>query len=154
MRVCRMETAVFGLIRPPSTAATANAAAAPKPPLPPPPPLLALLSCRSLILSSSYHCTAHSSSHRASWLLHQLSSHRPLVVLSMRHPLVILLWLVVALPPVMPPSHPLVVSPSRPFVPTLMPTPAAHRTLPVYAKIPIFPIFFQKKRKIGALQTT
>ncbi len=131
MRVCRMETVVFALIRPPSTAATANAAAAPELPPPPPPPLLALLLCRSLILSSSYPCAAHSSSHRAGWLLRHLSSHRPLVVLSRHRPLVVLLWLVVALPPVMPPSCPLIVPPSRPFVPTLMPTPAAHRTLPV-----------------------
>ncbi len=131
MRVCRMETAVFALIRPPSTATTANAAAAPEPPPPPLPPLLALLSCRSLVLSSSYHCSAHSSSHRAGWLLRRLSSHRPLVILSPRRPLVVLLWLVVALPPVTPPSCPLVMPPSRPFVPTLMPTPASHRTLPV-----------------------
>jgi hypothetical protein len=131
MRVCLMETAVFALIRPPSTATTANAAAAPKPPLPPPPPLLALLSCRSLVLSSSYHCAAHSLSHRASWLLRRLSLHRPLIVFSPRCPLVVLLWLVVALPPVTLPSRPLVVPPSRPFIPTLMPTPAAHRTLPV-----------------------
>ncbi len=131
MRVSRMEMAVFALIHPPSTTATANAAAAPKPPPPPPPPSLALLSCHSLILSSSYHCAAHSSSHRACWLLHRLSLHRPLIVLSLRRPLVVLLWLVVALPPVTPPSHPLVVPPSHPFVPTLMPTPAAHCTLPV-----------------------
>ncbi len=94
-------------------------------------PLLALLSCCSLVLSSSYHCAAHSLSHCAGWLLHPLSSHRPLVVLSPRRPLVVLLWLVVALPPIMPSSCPLVVPPSCPFIPTLMPTPAAHRTLPV-----------------------
>ncbi len=129
MRVCCMETAVFALIRPPSTAATANAATAPEPPPPPPPPLLEFLPCRSLVLSSSYHCTAHSSSHRAGWLLHPLSLHCPLVILSPRRPLVVLLWLVVALPPVMLPSRPLIAPPSRPFVPTLMPTLTAHRTL-------------------------
>jgi hypothetical protein len=128
MRVCRMEMAAFALICPLSTA---NAAAAPKPPLPPPPPSLALLSCRSLVLSLSYHCAAHSLSHCAGWLLRCLLSHRPLVVLSPRRPLVILLWLVVALPPVTPLSRPLVVPCTCPFVPTLMPTPAAHRTLPV-----------------------
>jgi hypothetical protein len=131
MRVCRMEKAVFALIHPPSTAATANAAAAPKPPPPPPPPSLALLSCHSLVLSSSYHCAAHSLSHCAGCLLRRLSSHRPLFVLSPRRPLVVLLWLVIALPPLTPPSCPLVVPPSRPFVPTLMPILAAHRTLPV-----------------------
>jgi hypothetical protein len=131
MRVCCMEMAVFALICPLSTTATANAVAALEPPPPPPPPSLALLSCRSLVLSSSYHCAAHSSSHRASWLLCRLSSHRPLVVLSPCRPLVILLWLVVMLPPIMPPFCPLIVPPSRPFVPTLMPTPAAHRILPV-----------------------
>jgi hypothetical protein len=131
MRVCHMEKAVFTLICPPSTATTANAAAAPELPPPSPPPSLALLSCRSLALSLSYHCAAHSLSHRAGWLLRRLLSHRPLIVLSPRCPLVVLLWLVVALPPITPPSHPLVVPLSRLFVPTLMPTPAAHRTLPV-----------------------
>ncbi len=131
MRVCRMETAVFALICPPSTAITANAAAAPEPPPPPLPPSLALLSCRSLVLSSSYHCAAHSSFHCTGWLLRGLSSHRPLVILSPRRPLVVLLWLVVALPPVTPLSRPLVMPSSHPFVPTLMPTSAAYRTLPV-----------------------
>ncbi len=42
--------------------------------------------------------------------------HRPLIVLSPRRPLVILLRLVVALPPVTPPSCPLIVPPSSPFV--------------------------------------
>ena len=70
----------------------------------------------SLVLSLSYHCAALLLSHRAGWLLRCLLSHRPLVVLSPRCPLVVLLRLVVALPPVTPPSRPLVVPPSRPFV--------------------------------------
>jgi hypothetical protein len=99
-----------------STAATADAAAAAGPPLPPPPPSLTLSPCRSLVLSSSYHCAALLLSHHTSWLLRCLLSHRPLVVLSPRCPLVVLLRLVVALPPITPPSHPLVVPPSCPFV--------------------------------------
>jgi hypothetical protein len=42
------------------------------------------MSCHPLILSLSYHCADLSLSHRASWLLHRLSSHRPLVVPSLR----------------------------------------------------------------------
>ncbi len=99
-----------------STAATANAAAAAGPPQPPPPPSLALSLCRSLVLSSSYHCAALSSSHCAGWLLRRLLLHCPLVILSPRCPLVILLRLVVALPPDTLPSSPLVVPLSRPFV--------------------------------------
>jgi hypothetical protein len=101
-----------------STAATADAtpAAAAGPPPPPPPPSLALLPCRSLVLSLSYHCAALSSSHRAGWLLHRLLLHCPFVVLSPCRPLVVLLRLVVALPPITPPSHPLIVPPSRPFI--------------------------------------
>ncbi len=76
---------------------------------------LVLTSCHPLVLSSSYHCTALLSSHPAGWLLRCLLSHRPLVVLSPRRPLVVLLRLVVALPPVTPPSCPLVVPPSRHF---------------------------------------
>jgi hypothetical protein len=74
-----------------------------------------LTSCHPLVLSSSYHCADLSLSHRASWLLPCLSLHRPLVVLSPRRPLVVLLRLVVALPPVTPPSRPLVVPPSHHF---------------------------------------
>jgi hypothetical protein len=76
---------------------------------------LVLTMCHPLVLSLSYHCADLLSSHCAGWLLHPLSLHRTLVVLSPRHPLVILLRLVVALPPVTPPSHPLVVPPSCHF---------------------------------------
>jgi hypothetical protein len=99
-----------------STTTTANPAAAARLPPPPPPPSLALSLCCSLVLSSSYHCAALLSSHRASWLLRCLSSHRPLVVLSPCRPLVVLLRLVVALPPITPPSCPHVVPPSNPFI--------------------------------------
>jgi hypothetical protein len=57
---------------------------------------LVLTSCHLLILSSSYHCADLSSSHCAGLLLHCLLSHHPLVVLSPRRPLVILLQLAIA----------------------------------------------------------
>ncbi len=83
-------------------------------------PLVALHSCAlvvpPLILLSSSHCTALSSSHCTGWLLHCLLLHCPLVVLSLHHPLVVLLQLVVALPLLSPHSCPLVVLPSHPLV--------------------------------------
>ncbi len=74
-----------------------------------------LTSCHPLVLSFSYHWADLLLSHCTSWLLRCLSLHCPLVVLSPRCPLVFLIWLVVALPPVMPPSHPLVVPSSCHF---------------------------------------
>jgi hypothetical protein len=76
---------------------------------------LTLTLCHPLILSLSYHCADLLLSHCTGWLLHRLLLHCPLVVLSPRRPLVILLWLVVAFPPVTPPSCPLVVPPSCHF---------------------------------------
>jgi hypothetical protein len=63
---------------------------------------LVLSLCRPLGLSSFSHCAALSLSHHTGWLLHCLSLHCPLVVLSLHHPLVVLLRLVVALPLVAP----------------------------------------------------
>ncbi len=82
-----------------------------------------LLSCRPLVLSlccplvlSSFSQSAVLlSSHCTGWLLHCLLLHCPLVVLSLRCPLVILLQLVVALPLVALPSCPLVMLPSHPL---------------------------------------
>jgi hypothetical protein len=69
-----------------------------------------------LVLLLYSHCTALLLSHLTSWLLHCLSLHRPLVVLSLRRSLIVLHWLIVALPLVAPPSCPLVVPPSRPLI--------------------------------------
>ncbi len=75
-----------------------------------------LSSCCPLVFSSSSHCAAPSLSHLTGWLLRRLSSHRPLVVLSLRRSLVVLRRLVVASPLLAPPSRPLVVPTSRPLV--------------------------------------
>jgi hypothetical protein len=76
------------------------------------------LSRHMLILSLSSHCTALLFSHCAVWLLRGLTLCHPLVVvvLSLRHPLVVLRRLVVVLPLVAPPSRPLVALPSRPLI--------------------------------------
>ncbi len=71
---------------------------------------------RPLILLESSHFAAPSLSHLTGWLLCHLSSHRPLVVLSLRRSLLVLRRLVVASPLVMLPSRPLVVPPSRPLI--------------------------------------
>jgi hypothetical protein len=76
----------------------------------------ALLSCRPLVLSSSSCCAALLLSHLTGWLLRRLSSHRPLVVLSLRRSFVVLRWLVVALTLITLPSRPRIVPPSRPLV--------------------------------------
>ncbi len=65
---------------------------------------------------SSSHCSALLLSHCAGWLLHRLSLHPPLVILSLRCPVVVLLWLFVALSLVAPPSCPLVVPFSCPLI--------------------------------------
>jgi hypothetical protein len=69
-----------------------------------------------LILSLSSHCAALLLSHLTGWLLRCLSSHCPLVVLSLRRSLVVLRRLVVALPLVALPSRPLNVPPSCPLI--------------------------------------
>ena len=72
---------------------------------------LVLLSCRPIVLSSSSHCAARSLSHCTGWPL-----SGPLVVLTLRPPLVVLRRLVAVLPLVAPPSCPLVVLPYRPLI--------------------------------------
>jgi hypothetical protein len=76
----------------------------------------ALSSCRPLVLSSSSHCAALLLSHLTGCLLRRLSSHRPLVILLLRHPLVVLRKLVVALTLIVPPSCPLIMPLSCPLV--------------------------------------
>jgi hypothetical protein len=65
--------------------------------------------CHPLVLSLSSHCAAHLLSHLTGMLLHRLSLHRPLIVLSRRCSFVVLRQLVVVLPLVVPPSRPPVV---------------------------------------------
>ena len=78
------------------------------------PPSCLLSSCHAgcllhhLSSSSHSHCATVSLSHCTGWLLHCLSSCRPLVVLSLHHPLVVLHLLVAVLPLVAPTSCPLV----------------------------------------------
>ena len=72
---------------------------------------LIFLSCHTLVILSSSHCAAFLSSHRT---VAPLSG--PLVVLTLRPPLVVLRRLVAVLPLVAPPSCPLVVLPYRPLI--------------------------------------
>ena len=95
---------------------------------------LVFLSRHTLVLLSSSHCAALLSSHRAVWLLRCLSSHwplsRPLIVLSLRHPLVVLCRLVAVLPLVAPPSRPLAALPSCPLIVRRKLLCGLHQTMP------------------------
>ena len=64
---------------------------------------LVLLWCHTLLLSLSSQCAALSLSRCASWFVHCLLLCRPLVVFSLSCPLVVLRWLVVVLPLIVPP---------------------------------------------------
>jgi hypothetical protein len=72
-------------------------------------PASCCIASRCAALSWSSHCATLSLSHLTSWLLHRLSSCRPLVILLLLCSFIILRWLVVALPLVAPPSSPLVI---------------------------------------------
>jgi hypothetical protein len=77
---------------------------------------LVLSSCLPLVLLLSYYCAALSLSHLTGWLLHCLSSYRPLIVLLLHRSLVISLWLVVVSTLVALPSRPHVVPPPCPLI--------------------------------------
>jgi hypothetical protein len=77
---------------------------------------LVLLSCHPLVLSSSSHCAALSLSHLTSWC--HLSSHRPLIVLSLRRSCCLALsdCCIASHCAALSSCRPLVVPPSRPLL--------------------------------------